>query len=374
MRPVSDAFLRTLRGGHRMVAEARVVAPGLTGVNPTGTTIPILSGDVDMDGTRDIRSTLQMETEGVGMWPTAASDPLAPYGNEVFVRRGIQYGNGTTEWVSLGYFRINSPEQDDAPRGPIRISAQDRMAGIVEARLLAPKPYAATATFGSVVTALITEVYPWATIEWDDTTNAQQIGRAVIAEEERYQFLNELVTSVGKIWYWDHRGILVIKDPPPPASPVWDVNHGAGGVLVSMGRRLTREGVYNAVVATGEAADTVAPVRVAVVDNNPSSPTYWYGGFGKVPRFFSSPFITTAAQARSAAQSLLTRQLGLPYSADFSAVPNPALEPYDAVRIDYSATHSSEIHVIEALTVPLDAEGVLSASTREKTTVLIESV
>ncbi|MFD6640509.1 DUF5047 domain-containing protein, partial [Micromonospora chalcea] len=263
MRPVSERFLRTVRGSHRMVAEARIVAPGQTGVDPAGTTIPILAGDVQVDGAAQVRSTLDLTTEGT-MWPTRVDDLLAPYGNEAFVRRGIRYGNGVTEWVSLGYFRLYTPDQDRVPDGPIRIAARDRMSGIVDGRMVMPRVFPATTTYGQVVTSLVGEVYPWATVEWDDATADEQIGRQVIAEDDRYETLNDLVTSVGKVWWWDHRGILVIRTPPPLSAPVWDVNHGRGGVLMSLSRRLTREGVYNAVVATGEGADTARPARAVV--------------------------------------------------------------------------------------------------------------
>ena len=369
MRPVSDRFLRTVRGSHRMVAEALVVEPGQTGVQPTGTSIPIVGGDVDLDATRQVRSTLELTTDGQGMWPGRASDLLAPYGNELFVRRGIRYGNGETEWVSLGYFRLNTPEQDDAPDGPIRLSAQDRMAGLIDGRLTAPRAFSATTSYGTLVQTLVREIYPWATIEWDDTTVDQQIGRQIIAEEDRWQALDDAITSVGKVWFWDYRGVLVIRSPLPPSQPVWEVNAGAGGVLVSLSRRLTREGVYNGVVATGEGADTATPVRAVVFDNNPASPTYWYGKFGKVPRFFSSPLLVQAQQAQQAATSLLTRHVGLPYAVDFTAVPNPALEPGDPVRVTYRGR--SETHVLDRLSIPLTAVGAMTASTREQTATLI---
>jgi hypothetical protein len=369
MRPVSEAFLRTVRGSHRMVAEARVVAPGQTGVDPAGTVIAIEDGDVQIDAGANVRSTLDLTVVGADMWPDRADDLLAPYGNEIHVRRGIRYGNGVTEWVSLGYFRIDTPEQGEAPRGRIRVAAQDRMAGIVDGRLVAPKVFPATTTYGAMLSTLVKEIYPWATIEWDDTTSNRQIGRQILAEEDRYAVCNDLVTSVGKVWWWDHRGVLVVRTPPSPTTPVYDVNHGEGGVLVALSRRLTREGVYNAVVATGEGTDTAVPVRAVAVDRNPASPTYWEGPFGKVARFYSSPFITSESQAASAAVSLLGQQLGLPYAVDFSAVPNPALEPYDAVRVTYPGR--SEVHVLDRLTIPLTASAPLTASTREQTTVLI---
>ncbi|MEV0214301.1 DUF5047 domain-containing protein [Micromonospora sp. NPDC050695] len=370
MRPVSDRFLATLRGSHQAVFEARIVPPGQTGVNPSGTTASILDGDVQIDGTADIRSTLDVTVAGAGMWPTRTSSPLAPYGNEIFVRRGIRYGNGTTEWVSLGYHRIDTAEQDDAPDGPIRVSARDRMAGIVDGRLTAAVPFPASTTRGSAITALVTEIYPWATIEWDDTAERDAtIGRQIIAEEDRYAAANEIITSAGKIWYWDHRGVLVVRTPPSTSSPVWEVNHGANGVLVSVDRRITREGAYNAVVASGEGADTAYPARAVVVDLNPASPTYWGGPFGKVPYFYNSPLLTTAARARAAASTTLSRLIGLPYSVDLEAVPNPALEPYDPIRVTFP--RRSEMHIIDRMTIPLTVEAAMSASTREQTTVLL---
>ncbi|WP_213452900.1 DUF5047 domain-containing protein [Rhizomonospora bruguierae] len=372
MRPVSDRFLRTVRGSHTAVFRAKICATWQTGVGPVGVEIPIVAGDVQMDGAAAIRSTLDLTTDGRAMWPERADGLLAPYGNELHIARGISFGNGTTEWVSLGYHRIQAAEQENAPDGPIRLSARDRMAGIVDARLLAPIQFAATDTFGAVTEALVREVCPEATIEWDDpAARDRQIGRSVIAEEERYDVLKELWDSVGKTGHWDHRGVLVIRTPPDPAAPVWEVNAGEGGVLVAMARELSRDSVYNGVAAYGEAADTETPPRAVAVDDDSRSPTWWYGRFGKVPRYYSSPFITTVAQARSAAVSMLRQQLGLPYTVDFAAVPNPALEPGDPVRITYSSRRAPETHVLESLTIPLTVEEPVTAKTREQARILI---
>ncbi|WP_223167418.1 DUF5047 domain-containing protein [Nonomuraea sp. SYSU D8015] len=337
-----------------------------TGVNPTGTEIAIFSGNVVLDGNADIRGTLDLTTDGTDRWPRKPTDLLAPYGNEIFVERGIRDVNEKTELVSLGYYRIYAPEQNEIPDGEIRLECKDRMSAIIEARLFEPRQFAAGTTIGAVFNALVLEVYPSAVIEWDDNTNTSTLARSVVAEEDRYAFLRDLATSAGKVMYFDHRGILVIKDPPNASVPVVEVNSGNNGVLVSMRRHLSREGVFNAVVAMGEATDTEEPVRAVQVDNNPNSPTYFNGKFGKVPRFFSSPFITTLEQAESAAASILTRSLGLPYNVDFSAVPNPALEPLDPVKVKYPRT-AAEVHVIDSLTIPLTSDGLLTAATREST-------
>jgi hypothetical protein len=55
-------------------------------------------------------------------WPTRRTSPLNVFGGmELFVEKGVVYGDGATEWVGLGYFRLNELDQQSAPRGPIAI-------------------------------------------------------------------------------------------------------------------------------------------------------------------------------------------------------------------------------------------------------------
>lgn len=380
MRPVTQKYLSALRGAAGVSVEAYVVEAGQTGVEPTGTQIEVIGGSVKLDANAAVRSVLDLTTTADFPGPLDESTLLAPYGVEIFVRVGLSFGGGAVEWVSVGYHRILTATQADAPDGPVQITGVDRMNGLIKGRLLYPKQYASSATYGTVVTELVEQIYPWATIEWDDATDASTLGRALIAEEDRHAFLDELITSIGKIWYWDHRGILVIKDVPSGSDPVWET-------LIrqdEISREVTAEGVYNAVKAFGEGLDATAPASAVAVDNNPDSPTYFYGDFGQSPKFYSSPFITTTAQARSAAAALLKKELGLPYRVGFSAVPNPALEPYDAVVVNlYDAPAAvvtdpvvvgdrSEIHVIDSLVIPLEIDGgVMTATTRQQTVELI---
>lgn len=378
MRAVSDRFLSTLTGSHLAVFRARVCTTFQTGTSPTGTEIDIVSGDVKSTATGVVRSTLQLTTSE--SWPRLASDILAPYGNEIYVERGIAYGNGQREFVGLGYFRIETPEQADVPDGEVTISGSDRMAGVRDARFLSPRQFASTLTNGQLVTTLITEVYPSATISWDDTAvRDDTVNRTVITEDDRAGTLQDLVTSLGKIGFWRYDGVFRVETPPViTGAASWTIDAGADGVMVQMSRGLTREGVFNAVVATGEAGDTEAPVRAVATNLDPTSPTYYLGAFGPVPRFYSSPFITTTAQATTAAQTLLRQQLGLPYQVDLTSVANPALEPYDVISVRYpktgrSRTLRTETHVIDEVTIPLSPTQPVKLKTREQQTELIGS-
>lgn len=366
MRPVSAQFLATLRGSHKTFTRVQVLTSFQTGIGPVGgTIIDVIAGAVSQDGNADIRSSVELTTPGgLNVFPQLPSGLLTPYGNELFIECGIELGNGSVEIISQGYFRIDAVEESNAPHGPIRITAFDRMKGIVEARLTAPISFPAGTLISTIFTQLITEVYPTATIEFDDGFGGTALASGQVAEEDRFKFLDNLVTSNGKVMYWDYRGILVIKTPPDPTVSVWDINAGTQGVLVSATRSISREGVFNAVVALGESVNSTPPVRAIALDNDPNSPTFWFGNFGKVPRFFSSSFITTYAQALNAAQSILRKTIGLPHSVNFASISNPALEPLDAVAINQLDVVA--LHVIETLITPLIPSRPMTGTTRRQ--------
>ncbi|MFI5607782.1 DUF5047 domain-containing protein [Amycolatopsis sp. NPDC051903] len=322
-----------------------------------------------MDMTADVQATLDFTT--IYPWPQRASDPGTPYGSEIYVERGVQYGTGTTEWVGLGYFRIDQVEQTGRPDGQIRISGSDRMAMVQDARVVAPIQFSASASVGSTIDLLVQDAFPGGAVldsvyDWDAYSDQFQVQQ--IVDEDRLKFIQDVVASRGKIAYFDYAGRLQVKDAPDTSgAPVWEVNKGRGGVLVAMSRTLSRSGVYNAVVARGDATGEVPPVQAIAYDQNPTSPTYWYGSFGKVPRFYSSSFITTMDQAQGAANSMLAQSTGLPYSVSFQTVPNPALEGGDVIKLVFSDQEGYEIHILDRITYSLTPDGAMSADTRKQT-------
>jgi hypothetical protein len=242
------------------------------------------------------------------------------------------------EYVPLGYFRIETVEQDDAPRSPIRITARDRMAAIIEARMLAPRTFAAGTRFDAIFEDLVLEIYPSAVLVIDDDVAGSTLREAATVEEDRFAFLRDLADSRGRIMYFNRSGELVVTEAPSTDTPVFTVNEGPDGVLVKARRQLSRAGVYNAVVAKGTEADLSGgdpPAYAVVWDDNPSSATYFFGAFGQVPRYYASPFLYTDAQAASAAASILSRTTGLPYSIDLTAIPHPGLDPLDPITVVY---------------------------------------
>nr|AMP54251.1 zinc carboxypeptidase [uncultured bacterium]AMP54381.1 zinc carboxypeptidase [uncultured bacterium]AMP54420.1 zinc carboxypeptidase [uncultured bacterium]AMP54461.1 zinc carboxypeptidase [uncultured bacterium] len=371
-----EQFDDVIRGSHCFLLEARVITSYTTSDNPAGVDVPVISGDVTFDANNDVFGSLSLTTDGsnecngCSEFPTRPDDLYSVYGHEIFLRRGVDLGEAGVLWSPLGYYRIETVEQAGHSNSVLTITGRDRMAGIIESRPLVPIEYEPGTRIGEIVNDLVRDVYPQATIIFGDPELPQQaIRRTVIAEDSRHDVLVEIAESNGQIIYWDGAGALRIEPPPDEDTPRVYLNTGSNGVLVDSSRRVTREGVYNAVVATGESTDTdLAPVLSIVYDAGENSPTRWGGPFGQVPRFYSSPLISTSGQARSAAESLLRNNLGAPYSVDFGTVPNPGLRPWDTVRIRQK-DGNRELHTITSLNIPLTATGVMTGNTREKTPV-----
>lgn len=369
-----------VHGSTRYLFEARVLTTFQDGPTPTGTMIPVVGGDVLFDATAEVLATLEMETEGVderfrSLFPRNAGALFSPYGHEVFVRIGADVGSGVL-WSPMGYFRINTVSQSESSDSPIMISGSDRMAGIIDARLPRPIQFISGRTYQAVAESLVHEVYPRAKVLFDDDSGNLPIGRSMIVEESRYEGLLDLAESLGKVVYWDGEGVLRIEDAPDPDLPLWDIRAGFFGVLVTAAREVTRDGMRNAFVARGEGASE-EPAFALVVDDGANSPTRWFPPedetqlwFGQVPGFYSSPLLTTGAQAASAAESQLRRHIGMPYNVNFGSVSNPALRPRDAIRITHK-DGTREKHIVQTLTVPMRADANMQGTTREQTRVQV---
>jgi hypothetical protein len=150
--------------------------------------------------------------------------------------------------------------------------------------------------------------------------------------------------------YADALGTFVVRDIPTLNDPaVWRVSSDT--VLVTYSTQVTRNGVYNVVVASGDNVGQDQGVEVAfgmALDDNPLSSTYYKGPFGTVVRFYNSPLLVDSLQAYRAAKSLLSESMGLARSLSFTNVPNPALEPGDVVEVQLPGG-TIERHIIDSI-------------------------
>jgi hypothetical protein len=364
MRDVSAAFLDAIVESYRVATRIDVLVNGIV----EETITDAVEGTVTLDLTAQVRGRLDLsivDDGSLGLVPTSASDLLTPYGNELQVYRGIRYPNGVDELVSLGVFRMDDVKVDDDPNGLlIRIAGLDRAQRVIDARFEDAYQVAAGTNYATAIANTLQAA--WVDIPLDLAATTLTTPQLIAEEQgDRWAFCQEMAASIGYRLYFDGDGVAVTRPVTATGdSPTTMIAEGDHGVLISAARGWGRQGTYNRVIATGENTGETAPARGVATDDNSASPTYYFGPYGKVPMFYVSQFIVTDAQAADAAASLLSKQLGTTQTVDFGSLVNPALEPDDLATIIRARAGIDEQHIIDSLTIPLNADGTMTGSTR----------
>ncbi|MFJ9694940.1 DUF5047 domain-containing protein [Kitasatospora sp. NPDC101183] len=363
MYPVSASFLRALATPHQVVHRVDAYFNGTL----TLADLPITGGAVKVDRGSKIRRQLTLELADPSFLPWRPADPLAVYGQTLVVSRGIQFPDGTREMCPLGTFRVDEPS-GDVYSGPITVTGKSREVAIQDDRFTAPRSTSGATSTVSMITALITETIPGATIVNLTSGARDQACSTVVwdTQADRWEAVTQLATSMRAEIFVDVLDRFVLVDVPDltTSSPVWTVGEGPTGTLITAGRKITRAGVYNAVVASGESAYSgVPPVSATVTDTDPASPTRWGGPYGRVPRFYSSGLLTSSAQCAAVATSMLRDALAPSVETSISCLPNPALEAGDCLRLSYAGGRVEDV-LVQALTVPLSISADFAVTLR----------
>lgn len=363
MRPVSDAFKTALTRSYTLAVRADL----LFDRQRQSTVLKLISGSVTLDRTAEIRGRCDVTIGATGLIPTGPFDAITPFGAELQLWRGIAFADGP-ELVSLGIFGIQDVNVDSTG-GTIRIVGFDRAQAVKDAELESTYVVPAGSNYGSAIRALIDAGVPGLEYRFASTDEVTPL--LVFADDTdggRWAKALEMATSIGCDLYFDGDGRCVLEPVPDPASdPVATFTDGEDGTLVSASKAWSRAQSYNAVIAySSNPADSGPPARAIVRDLDPTSPTYWDGPFGRKPKRYASPLITTGTQAQSAAAALLRQVLGVAQGVDVSTVPQPHLEPGDIVRVRNASVELDEVNVLDSVTIPLDLGTAMSAGVRAR--------
>lgn len=344
MWPVSTRFLETVAGSHRAVARARLVTTVQYGTNPTGTPVPMLSGTVRLLASSDVKAQLQIEVPG-DWW-----DEVQPYGAEFFVERGVSFGDGTEEYVPLGYFPLAEPFQDSAPYGPVSLDCDDRIGRWIEAnRIVIPWQIPAGTTHRAVVNRLVNgssdgigtwglyalQGAPAVPIHWDDAgydPDTATVDTLPLVDDSSYDYAAKLIGTRGCVFRFRPSGELevVLADPAMESPASYALRAGPGGTLKRWSRKTSsRGGVYNVVRAVGSGTAQTGYRLARITD--PTSPMRYNGPFGARIRYLASPLLSNDQEADEAAATLLSKSTGLPTDTQVWTVPMPALQGLDVV-------------------------------------------
>ncbi len=188
--------------------------------------------------------------------------------------------------MSLGVFAIDDTDVDDSGDDlTIRVAGMDRSARVIDARFESAGSIAVTdvASLEGAIATLIRQAYPDVAFDFDD---GAALGVPLVWEEaaDRWAYAQDIARSLGKELFFDRDGALQLRPVVIAGSgtPSAALVEGDDGVLLSAGRSWSREGTFNRWIVTGESTDpAVPPARGEALDNNPLSPTYYYGPFGK---------------------------------------------------------------------------------------------
>lgn len=362
MYPVSQAFLDAIRASHTVAVHAAAYYGGA--VVPGGEDLLVVEGAVRVDAKSKVRRAVEgLKVVSLDGDTATLRAILDPPGTEIRLSRGVAFPDGSTELAPLGRFRVGAVADDLTVPGAVSVTGPDKTAAVIDDRFLAPRAGDTTKTIPGQIAALIQESIPGVTVT--DLSGVTTLVRdGVVWERERWDAIEELASSIGCVVYTNPDGAFVIEKETDPEAPAdWTVTSGEVGILLGGSRSTTREGVYNVVVATSSPTDGSAPVYGKAEDTDPASPTRVSGPFGRVPRFYSSPLLTTDAQALSAAQAILARSIGRRGALDVETLVNPALDAGDRVDVTFP-DGSTQKHIVDSFSVPLSPTGSMTLVTR----------
>lgn len=356
MYPVTPRFLPRLAEDH-----SPVVRVTLTRTDGTTRPLPITGGSVTVDRGAAVRRTCTVQIEDTSLIPRTPADELSVYGAVLRIERGVDYGDGNQELVPLGVFRITGVD-GDPDVGPVQIDGQG-LEWVIAGDLFT-EPYRASGTAVGAVRALVQRSLPAATVISRVTDGA--IGpRTWDIKADPWDAAQECAAALGAEVFSDPDGVFIIAELPDllTADPVWSVAAGEGGVLIAAKRGMSSDKVNNGILASGQNTETnTPPVSALAVDDDPRSPTWWGGPFGRRPDFYESSTLTTQTAALAAAKLKLRAKKAPNATGDLSSLPNPALEPGDVIRVVYG-DGVKELHQIQSFTVPLEVGGDFALTT-----------
>lgn len=282
--------------------------------------------------------------------------------------------------MQLGLLRIEELDIQAGADLNLSVSLLDRSNRVAEARFEAAGEITGGTDYAEAITSVVAGALPVTT---DFPALDMQTPTVPYGEgEDRWAWAQDMAAAIGMDLYFDAAGTLVMRPVPNLASdPVAYLVEGESGLsvkpsLLDVSKRWSRTEAYNRWTVIGEnPAEEGEPPRGVATDDDPESPTYYYGEFGPKPKEpYSSPFITTDDQATDAAEGMKQKELGTTQTVSFGALVNPALEPGDVVHItrtqrdptnlDRLVEIADERHIIDSLTIPLGAGEAMQGQTR----------
>jgi hypothetical protein len=368
----SERYQRAIRGSHTIKTLVQVVNQSYQVL----ATLDVTQGNISVDTSNDIRRncTITVADYNNNLTPNDVTDLLHPIrSNMLRVYRGVQFNDGTDEMFSLGVFEIFDADiQDNGEHLSVQIRGFDLAKRIQRARLDRNYVVPAGTRYDYAIRDLIFFAAGTHSINFDSTGNMVTPDLVFGASGDQvggdpWKYCQEMAQSIGFELFFDIVGVCRLRPVPTVATghPAMHIHDDDESVLLNVDKRLRKDNTFNKVIATGENSAADNPVRGEAVDNNPTSPTYYYGPYGQVPTFFRSPYIMTTSQAQQVAEARLRQVIGISSSINFIITPNPALEGGDVIHLERKRAGIDTALVVDKFNVNLSPQQSMNISARE---------
>ncbi|MCT9144565.1 phage tail protein [Streptomyces violarus] len=345
------------------------------------TWVPAKVGDSEVRADRSAECRYSTSAELLGV-PLGRSG-VNSVATQVRLFQGIAAPRMDVAWIPAGVYVVDDVERTRLGASVELLGLEDPIRGakLPVARTLGPD------TAGALVDPLVGEALPGRVVSWRAGVDKSMPVPQIVVDEDRWQALSGgtdssgtstgIAAALGAEFYVDARGVPTMAPTPTLDAPVvWRIPYGVA--LVEPAERQSAEGLVNLWAISGDGGDgspTIGPVFVW--DDDPASLTYagpdpvedplapqrlglpWVRL--RVERY-SSPLITSTAQAHAVGRAKLADSLGVQATLAFTSVCHPALEVGDVVEVEVRPGEWQR-HIIDSLSYSLGGAS-MSCTTR----------
>lgn len=378
---ISTAFAQLLTTGYQMVARLEVLdANGAVILDSASSTVlNVVGGSITVDGSASFRrviSDLAVVDPTGSLVPTSKTAYFSPAANNELRLSVGAIVNGTPEYVPQGRFHLEGAKVEDTAAGQtVTLSAYDRARKYARSKRVTPRKFLASGDptwpggwpIVQAITTLLQDAYPGTYVNSDNpaTLLPEQL---VDTGADPWEAARQFGDAMGYELYFDRYGdcrLTRVTDPNSASlTASWTYAEGANSGLLGVVRNQSNEGVYNGCVVTGETPSNGAAVKSDIAwDTDPNSPTYYLGPYGKIVELIQSDKVRTVQQANDMARARVNANKGLVEAVEFTIVPNPAIDPGDAIKLTRvrsgfpTSGPGSEAVVVDRYSISLTAAG-----------------
>ena len=306
--------------------------------------LPISSWALSWDAGRQVQgqATITIADQWGELAPWTLWDPLAPGGGALIL--SVTYAGVR---VPLGWWRIRKADADERwvwyrqpdgsyrsvpAGGSIRLEADEWTAGPALCRLDAVAPDTTLTCLDEIRRLL----HPWLGViappyVWDDEP---RVPDTLEYAENRLDAVDALLDVMGARARINGDGTLEVL-PIEPGEPVWRIEGGPDGTMVSWSRTLSDDGIVNRVVTRGTGADGRPLIARADLAAGPLAAS---GPLGVIPVFHDTE-LTTSGEVHDDADRMLTDVIEqATCDIGVECFTHPGIQIHDRVELAWPST------------------------------------